>query len=149
MKILLKIVLLLVFPYSCSAQNNPENYYNEGNRHSEVGKWGFINKTGKKIIDCKYGWANKFTEGLAAVEKNGKWGFIDKSGKEIIACQYELYFYDDIEQHNFSDGLAVIEKNKKWGFIDKSGKEMIPCQYDYVFRTFSDGLAVVMRNSEF
>ena len=50
----------------------------------------------------------KFSEGLAAIERNGKWGYIDKEGKDVIPCRYE-------GAHNFSEGLAAIERNGKWG----------------------------------
>ncbi len=51
------------------------------------GKWGYIDKTGKIIIDPQYDDAWPFSEGLAAVmivdEETGKWGYIDKTGKYV------------------------------------------------------------------
>ena len=45
---------------------------------------GYINKTGKIVIEPKFDWACYFTEALAAVRIGGrfigKWGYIDKGG---------------------------------------------------------------------
>ena len=104
-------------------------------------KYGFIVKTGKIVIPCKYEYADDFSEGLARVKINKKYGFIDKTGEEVIPCKYE--YADD-----FSEGLARVEINKKYGFIDKTGKVVIPCNYDDV-NNFSEGLAVVRKDGEY
>jgi predicted Ser/Thr protein kinase len=137
-------------------------------------KWGFIDKTGKEVIPCKYFRAHNFSEGLAAVKLNDKWGFIDKTGKEVIPYKYFWAYkfseglaevrlngkygfidktgkeiiplkYDDVGI--FSEGLAAVELNDKWGFIDKTGKEVIPCKYFWA-RNFSEGLAAVKLNDK-
>lgn len=53
------------------------------------GKWGFIDKDGKMIIEPQFSDARSFSNGYAAVEKNGRWGFIDVTGKEVISCRFE------------------------------------------------------------
>ncbi|EPZ6837230.1 WG repeat-containing protein, partial [Campylobacter coli] len=53
------------------------------------GKWGFIDKSGKIVIESKFDDAWYFREGLAAVELNGKYGFIDKSGKIIAKPEFD------------------------------------------------------------
>ena len=52
------------------------------------GKWGYIDKTGREVIPCKYDSAVNFREGLAIVYKSGKWGFIDKTGRKV--APYEI-----------------------------------------------------------
>ncbi|MCS7150786.1 MAG: WG repeat-containing protein [Endomicrobia bacterium] len=47
-------------------------------------KWGFCDKNGNIVIDCKYDYADYFSEGLARVKLGDKWGYIDKSGKEYF-----------------------------------------------------------------
>lgn len=79
----------------------------------------------------------KFSEGLAAIERDGKQGYINKEGKNVIPCRYE-------SAHNFSEGLAAKEWSGKWGFVDKTGKEVIPCIYKDV-GDFSEGYAQVQR----
>ena len=48
------------------------------------GRHGFIDKTGKEIVEPKYDYVYDFEEGFAKVELNGKHGFVDKTGKEVI-----------------------------------------------------------------
>ncbi len=51
-------------------------------RNSE-GKHGFIDTTGKVVIDFKFDYASKFENGIAKIELNKLWGKIDTSGKII------------------------------------------------------------------
>jgi len=132
-------------------------------------KWGFIDKTGKEVVPCKYFYPSsplstdqnpRFSEGLARVcvsDENrsksanywGKYGFIDQTGKEVIPIQYDT-------AGDFSEGLAMVgvkngrgtstyigfEYDFDCGFIDKTGKEVIPLQYSSA-ESFSEGLAAV------
>ena len=66
-------------------------------------KYGFIDKSGKVVIEPQFDDADLFSEGLVLVEKDGKWGFIDKSGKVVIEPQF-----DDAEP--FSEGLAKVRR---------------------------------------
>lgn len=51
--------------------------YRKGN------KWGFIDKTGKIVIPCKYNTAYPFDKGIAWVRLNdAKRGYISKNGTE-------------------------------------------------------------------
>ena len=81
------------------------------------GKWGFINKKGKVVID--YQWASVwgFEEGMAQVEDaNGKWGYINNKGKNVIPCQWEY-------AASFKDGTAWVKiSDDNWRLIDKNGK---------------------------
>ncbi|EGQ2639350.1 WG repeat-containing protein, partial [Campylobacter coli] len=52
-------------------------------------RWGFIDRSGKFVIEPKFDDAWNFNEGLAGVELNGKWGFIDKSGKIVIEPKFD------------------------------------------------------------
>jgi hypothetical protein len=46
--------------------------------------WGFIDKTGKLVVDCKYHLVSPFRNGIAAVWLSGHGiGYIDKTGKYI------------------------------------------------------------------
>src|SRR5262245_23050194 len=42
---------------------------------------GFIDKTGKEIIEPQFEGATCFSEGLAGVHIKDKWGFIDNAGR--------------------------------------------------------------------
>ncbi|KYH34981.1 KWG leptospira [Clostridium tepidiprofundi DSM 19306] len=98
-------------------------------------KWGYIDKTGKWVIEPKYGFTYGFREGLAAVRENGKWGFVDKNGKWIIKPTFQKI-------QSFSEGLAAVWVNAKCGFINKSGKWIIRPTFEDAEK-FSQGLAAV------
>jgi WG repeat protein len=82
---------------------------------------GFIDKTGKVVIEPLFRETNGFSEGLAAVKIIGSdgqyvWGYIDRTGKFAITPQF-------IEAHPFAGGLAQVSKSDgKRLLIDASGK---------------------------
>nr|WP_242032247.1 WG repeat-containing protein [Aphanizomenon flos-aquae] len=39
-------------------------------------KYRYINKQDKEVISPQFDYADRFNEGLAAVQVNGKWGYI-------------------------------------------------------------------------
>ena len=122
-------------------------------------EWGFIDKSGKWVIEPKFKEANPFSDGLALVcsKSNGLYGFIDRSGAWVIEPKYTTAY-------PFSDGLARVcsKSNGLFGFIDRSGAWVIEptfedpinntvrgreeLQDDYA-RDFSDGLALVRSKS--
>ncbi len=71
-------------------------------QEEENGKYGFIDHSGRYIINPTFDNAKPFTEGLAAVRLNKRWGFVKKSGEMQIPNNYPL-FADE-----FSAGLAVV-----------------------------------------
>jgi len=46
-------------------------------------KWGFIDKTGKVVIEPKYDMVWPYFDGLSKVQIDDKYGYIDKTGKYI------------------------------------------------------------------
>ena len=104
-------------------------------------KWGFIDRSGKLVIEAQYEEVRAFSEGLAAARKD-KWGFIDKSGKFVIEPQF-----DDVS--SFSEGLAPASRSSlAWGFIDRTGTWKIEPKFQTACR-FSDNRAAVMTGDGF
>ena len=135
------------------------------------GKVGYIDKSGKLVINPQYDEANEFSDGLALVcvghcdispvfERSlqgqdygtdvpgaHKYGFIDESGNMVIDPRFD-------SASDFSEGLAAVcigrgcqdhrenQKDAKWGFIDKKGANVIPVQFSRVL-DFNEGLAGV------
>jgi hypothetical protein len=96
--------------------------------NEEKTQWGFVDKTGQKIINPQFAAVNKFKEELCAVKTdNGKWGFIDQSGKFIINPQFD-------EISDFTDGLAIAKIGDKVGVIDKEGKYQINPQFSKIIQ---------------
>jgi hypothetical protein len=112
------------------------------------GRWGFIDQTGKYVIEAKFIMVKSFSEGLAAVifkENENAYrnlGYIDQTGRSVIPPQ----FSGEGAASGFSEGLAAVNvnvgKTDKWGYIDKSGKLVIEPQFAAA-GPFSEGRAMV------
>jgi len=87
---------------------------------------GFIDKSGRFVIEPKYPFVKSFSDGLAQfLLENGKWAFMDHSGNIVLSTDYFV-------PYGFKRGLAFIDKvgaggftdfqNQKYGYIDKTGK---------------------------
>jgi hypothetical protein len=138
-------------------------------RAASSGKWGYIDTTGKWVIDPQFEGAGNFADGLAPVQVGGRWGYIDRKGKFVVNPQYDAgdEFYEGLAGFrnggkigfidtkgrvvvearflnacNFSDGLAAVKTEGGWGFIDQTGKMVISPQFDEP-GLFQNGLARV------
>lgn len=102
-------------------------------------KVGFIDKTGRMVIEPAYNSAYPFSEGMARVmvcEKDDcKDGYIDTSGEMVIKPQYAI-------AGEFSEGLAPVEIRGRWGYIDKTGRVVIKPRFDFAGE-FVGGIAPV------
>jgi hypothetical protein len=98
-------------------------------------KLGYIDRSGKIIIEPKFEEAENFSEGLATVKIGEKFGYIDRTGKITIKPKFD-------GAENFSEGLATVAIDSKYGCIDKAGKLVIPARFDDI-RVFQNGIAEV------
>jgi hypothetical protein len=106
------------------------------------GKWGYIDQTGKMVIEPQYVDASTFSEGLAAVGTGTQVGYIDKSGRMVIEPKFDF-------AQDFSEGLAAVqiggdEKSMygNWGYIDKTGAVVIKTKFNMAY-AFHNGRAMV------
>jgi len=114
------------------------------------GRWGFIDETGKYVIEPKFVMVKPFSEGRAAVvfgETENPYrtlGYVDQTGRTVIAPQFSGE--GDMSERGFSEGLAAVKVYKdgqgKWGYIDKAGKIVIEPQFAAA-GPFSQGRAMV------
>jgi len=104
-------------------------------------KWGFIDKTGKFVVEPQFERVWDFHEGLAAVIKNKKWGFINKQGELVIQPQFNR----TPENPCFSEGLVAMKKDGKWGSVNKQGEFVIEPQFDHYYE-FHNGVALIRKN---
>ena len=109
--------------------------------HDDLSDKFYIDRFGKKVIECSYDSSNEFKDGLAKINDEEENGFIDKSGKLVISCKYHKFA-------DFSEELAVIFDGNKYGYINREGKIVIPCQYDRAY-SFKNGVAVVYSNGKY
>ena len=132
------LLLLICFSVLDSVSYGQQNYVKKSTPLFSIvqnGKIGFIDSTGKVVIEPKYDNVTSFSEGLARVKIDEKYGFIDSSGKIIIEPQFE-------NVNSFSDGLATFTIGDKWGFINRTGNISIEPKFDHA-TSFSEGLASV------
>jgi WG repeat protein len=110
-----------------------------------LGRWGFIDETGRVVIAPTFHVARPFSEGLAPIivrereDSGGKLGYIDTTGRIVIQPQFGIE--GDPSTSGFSEGLAAVPQlNGKWGYIDKTGKFVIAPRFSYA-SAFSEGRA--------
>lgn len=113
-------------------------------------KYGYMDATGKVVINPEYDLTYGFNESAAAVLTDSGWGFIDKSGNLIIQPSFEA-----VSPEGFSEGLCAVQSNGKWGFIDKSGTWVIEPIYNSPYNvlngcvgSFQNGFAAVALNGQ-
>jgi hypothetical protein len=99
------------------------------------GEEGFIDKTGKLVIEPRYANALDFSEGLGPVRVGAKCGYIDREGREKIPLKFD-------DARRFREGRAAVKMGDKWGFIDKEGAWVVEPTYAFT-SDFSEGLAAV------
>lgn len=74
-------------------------------------KWGFVDATGKFVIEPAYTQAKSFSNGLAPVSEKGMWGYID-TGK---VYRIKNIFNDCLPFTN--QGIAAVKENGVWNYI--------------------------------
>ena len=115
-------------------------------RSQKSGKWGFIDKTGKVIIEHKYNEIGDFSDGLVRVKLNGRWRYVDKNDTLVLTVPYN-------NVGDFSEGLAkFIDGRNKSGFIDKLGQVIIQPIFDSnsssMNLSFNNGIAPIQKNGQ-
>jgi WG containing repeat len=112
--------------------------------------WGYIDRTGKLVIELKYQFADDFSEGMAGVAVERKYGFINRAGEMVIAPRFRVREGPRhpnliISAGRFSEGLACVNvyETGMYGYINKKGEFVIPAKYTRA-QEFSEGLAWVV-----
>lgn len=104
--------------------------------YSRREKYGFIDLSGKLVIDTIYSYVHDyFSESLAFVVRNGFRGFIDRDGKEVMPIdkKYHIIF-------PFGYNIAIVSDMKKFGAINKKGQQVIPLEFADI-EEFQEGFA--------
>lgn len=99
--------------------------------------WGFINLSGKEIVECDYDNVGYETiEGLNAT-LNDETVYFNNKGVSIEPEITERY--DFVGEP--SEDLIPVRHNSRWGVVDENGEIVIPCQYDNI-TPFVNGVAI-------
>lgn len=80
--------------------------------------WGYIDTSGKFVVEPKFETAHEMYDGLALVETGGRFGYINNKGNFVMAPEFECAC-------DFIDGQAQVQVKGKWGFIDQTGKFVV------------------------
>lgn len=104
------------------------------------GKWGFMTRDGKEVIDARFDDVSVFKEDLCCVEIDGKMGYIDRNGSFVIEPQYDLAM-------SFSEGLANVYRGETCGYIDKDNNVVVDFRYE-AGTAFSDGSCRVKKDGK-
>ena len=109
-------------------------------------KFGFIDKTGKIIIQPTYDRAEEFVNGMANVWKGQKYSCITSTGE----------IYNDPTKNKsieFCDGIAAVraistkDNRYYWGYIKKDGTWIIEPELEYASK-LSNGKGYVYKNGK-
>ena len=81
----------------------------------ENGKYGYIDASGRPVIEARFDGADSFYEGLALVWIVDKAGYINRTGEIEIDPQFD-------GASHFSEGISLIRighfQTGKYGYID-------------------------------
>lgn len=153
MKQLLMLFAILFSVQSINAQQNLR-------QKKENNLWGFVDTSGKVVIDYQYQNVHAFNGEVTLVQKENLWGFINKKGETVVPFSFsEVQKYLNIKmvrakKENFwylynLDGELLIEdkfedispligdkmtvrKDGKSGLMDANGKYIIKPKYEAV-----------------
>ncbi|MBF0238414.1 MAG: WG repeat-containing protein [SAR324 cluster bacterium] len=104
-------------------------------RQDEAQQWGYMDETGKIVIDFQFDEASPFGIHQAAVSKQGKWGYIDRTGHVVIPLSFDFAL-------PFSEGVAAVRLNDRWGLILENGQMITDFEFEDA-RPFSAGQIAV------
>lgn len=117
-----------------------EYYTDSYVKMNKNGKWGFMTRDGKEVIEAKFDDVSVFKEDLCCVEINGKMGYINREGAFVIEPQYDLAM-------SFSEGLANVYRGETCGYIDKENNVVVEFRFD-AGTAFTDGSCRVKKDGK-
>ena len=85
------------------------------------GKWGFINRKGKIVVNPVYQGVKGFSEGFAAVKSGGLWAYIDSDFNWITGYEFRWvdYFHNGIAEVRL--GPVHGDYDGRYAFINSEG----------------------------
>ena len=101
------------------------------------GKWGFVDRAGKWVVEPKFDMALDFKYGISRVKNDSLWGAVDQNFQLTVQPAYDYIQYLD----SMTEGvlLAVGRNTGGYGFMDELGELAIQPQFQQVGE-FHDGL---------
>jgi hypothetical protein len=104
------------------------------------GKTGFVNSSGKWVIEPRFAEVGNFSERIASFRNSSKWGLVGMDGHIISEPKWD-------EIKNFSSGIAVAKENDQFFLLEKTGSLLNQEGFDKVCR-LKEGYFLVERNGK-
>jgi len=102
--------------------------------------WGFMDLTGKVIIQPTFDYAESFKDSQAIVEKMTLQGVIDAKGNEIIPITYTSVT-------RLTKDLFLVSNGSHFGIISSKGEQVVPVSYQQI-RVLDKDFVLLMNNNE-
>jgi len=93
---------------------------------SKKGKFGVLNRAGKKILPFKFDeiiWNESSSSFL--VKQGALWGVYDRNGEPLTSMEFD--FIQNSSQNEF---VYEVKRNEQWGLMDYEGKIIIEPAFD-------------------
>lgn len=128
---------------------NQEIWYEENVfKTQKNGKYGLINYSGKKLLECEYDSINPVREikNSLIIEKNGVFGLCDDSGNIIIEPNYKT-----IEKigDDYRNGYIVVNSENKYGIIGFDKQTILNVTYDGIKDVCGENTYAVKQNDKY
>ena len=117
-----------------------------------ISKWGSINRQGKIIIEQKYDWLSKYSNGRYRVPQDSSTLILDSNGQLIQEFRKEPPLIHQKMMKNLETDLPYKEDEftffhkDKMGFINNQGEEITGMKYDLVYRYDSKNDLLIVKN---
>lgn len=127
-----------------------QNLWYEKNvfRVEKGGKYGLVNYSGKKLLECEYDSINpvKGIENSLIIEKDGKLGLSDDSGNIIIEPTYTK-----IEKigNDYKNGYIVVNSEGKYGAIGFDKEQILDMKYEEIKSISGENIYAVKENGKY
>ncbi|MEV8635231.1 WG repeat-containing protein [Streptosporangium sp. NPDC051023] len=110
------------------------------------GRWGYVDHTGRWLVEPTLERAKAFSGGLARFQRDGRWGYLSDRGEIVIEPRFgDAAGFGDVGR--FGDvagvGLAPVRVDEGWCYIDRDGQIVISGPFMEAERFSGVGLAAV------
>jgi hypothetical protein len=127
--------------YGRSFQNGSASFsLTPGLKNNFNSKWGSINRQGKIIIEPKYDWLSKYSNGRYRASQDSSILILDSNGHFIREYMVDKLMNYQMLKYKINNNWIYVENelqfyNKgKMGFINNQGEEITGMKYDLVYR---------------
>jgi tetratricopeptide (TPR) repeat protein len=111
--------VVIDFQYNIDSRNIRDLVFIHGiTKVFQKGKYGLIDKTGKKVLPAMFEDIGGWSDPRIAVKKNRLWGYVNRKNDLLIG--YKFDYAADFENH-----LAVVKVKEKYGVIDTTGAYVV------------------------